>query len=81
VDNDVDLEKISIAVVLKGDVNMNGVVDGRDAFQIQRYAAGARALDSLQLIVSDVNQTSDVNGRDAFQIQRLAAGARGDFDW
>jgi hypothetical protein len=81
VDKSVDLTNISIAVVLAGDLNMNGEVNGRDALQIQRYAVSAITLTELQLLVSDVNKSGAVDGRDALQIQRFAVGAISSFKW
>jgi hypothetical protein len=73
--------EIKIAVVLTGDLNMDGSVDGIDALLIQRYVIQLKTLNELQLLVSDVNRDDSVDGIDALLIRRLVIHVRGNFNW
>ena len=54
-----------------GDVDMNGIVDIRDATLIQHYAVLIKELSDYQLSLADVNGDCVVNVLDATQIQRI----------
>jgi hypothetical protein len=75
VDSEVDLTKISIAVALKGDIDLSGAVNGSDAYDVRRAAAGyevnATVLGSL---AADVDANGQINGSDAYDVRRAAAG-------
>jgi hypothetical protein len=75
VDSDVDLEKISIAVALKGDIDLNGAVNASDAFKMRRAAAGYNvSATALGILVADVNTDGSIAASDAFKVRRAAAG-------
>lgn len=57
-----------------GDVDMNGIVNIRDATLIQSYAASIKSLSDYQLSIADVNGDGVVNVTDATQIQRILVG-------
>lgn len=57
-----------------GDVDMNGIVNIRDATLIQSYAASIKELSDYQLSIADVNGDGTVNVSDATQIQRILVG-------
>lgn len=73
-------ENMTIYVAIKGDLNSDGVLNSRDAFQIQRAEVGLRSMTDIQNTVSDVNNNGTVDSRDAFQVQRAEVGLRV-FDW
>lgn len=54
-----------------GDVDMNGIVDIRDATLIQHYAVSIKELSDYQLSLADVNGDGVINVLDATQIQRI----------
>lgn len=59
---------------LKGDADLNEVVDIRDATQIQRFLAGTQQLTTQAMINADTNGDGRVNIRDVTEIQRYVAG-------
>lgn len=77
-----------VTIWLYGDVNTDGNIDGSDATQIYRYAAGKSSIFSsgdegtlaYRLAVADVNGEGTVDGSDATQIYRYAAGKTSIFD-
>jgi len=59
---------------LLGDVNLDGVLNIRDATAIQKHLASLVALDESALTVADFNQDSKINIKDATAIQKRLAG-------
>lgn len=58
---------------LMGDVDLNGVVDTRDAAKLLRYAAELESLTKEQLKVADVTYDGEEDTRDAGRILKYAA--------
>ena len=56
-----------------GDVNNDGMIDIKDATEIQRYAAQFIELDSTALAAADVSGDGNVTIADATKIQRYIA--------
>lgn len=75
----VDKSKI-VRPVVKGDVNLDGVVDILDAALIQKYAVDKTTLSEEQLAAADVNSDNVVDSFDATLIMKFAAGKIMDFD-
>lgn len=80
-DIDVGSSDFGVVVVLRGDVNGNGTVDGRDATRIERYdfnnnrgegeaAISNGVLSALAEIAANVNGDKTVDSRDATRIER-----------
>lgn len=77
-----------VTIWLYGDVNTDGNIDGSDATQIYRYAAGKSSIFAsgdeetlaYRLKVADVNGGGTVDGSDATQVYRYAAGKTSIFD-
>ena len=55
-----------------GDVNLDGVVDIKDATEIQKYGVEIVSLNELQLSLADFNKDGSVTVSDATEIQRFA---------
>lgn len=85
-----DLDLGEVRLLLYGDVNNDGAVNGEDALQIARYAAGKSsafgstkdaAWESYRLFAASViSGGSSPNAKDALQITRFAAGKTSVFD-
>ena len=58
---------------LKGDVNLNGVVDSEDAADVLRYNAELKDLSAEQLDAADVNDDAAADSSDAGMILQYAA--------
>jgi hypothetical protein len=65
-----------ILVIVLGDLNRDGVVNGRDAAQMQRIAVRSREATDIDMLVCDINGDQSINGRDAAQAQRVAVRSR-----
>ena len=61
-------EEMTVVVALKGDFNLDGAVNSRDALLVNR--ADADTLSALVFIVADANGDGAVNSRDAILINR-----------
>jgi hypothetical protein len=73
--DDVDLTSISIAVALKGDIDLSGEVDTTDAYYVRRAAAGYDdGFTALKRLVGDVDVSGEVDTTDAYYVRRAAAG-------
>ena len=59
--------------VLIGDVNLDGVIDIRDATEIQRHSSSITTLTGDALKAADVNSSNSVNVSDATLIQKFVA--------
>lgn len=75
-----NLESVTVTMVdgsvwvidyIPGDVNSDGVVNGKDVTLIRRYNAGADV--DINLAASDVNDDGVINGKDVTQIRRYNA--------
>lgn len=83
-----DETQCDLTAWLYGDVTGDGLVNGTDAMQVNRYAAGKTsvftqgdaALIAYRLLVGDVTKDTFVNGTDAIQVNRYAAGKTSVFD-
>lgn len=60
---------IDSSQVLPGDVNGDGVIDGRDSIRLLRYLAGADAVITWQS--ADINQDGTVDGRDSIRLLKM----------
>lgn len=70
-----------IAVVLVGDMTLDGQVDSTDAMQILRYSVKLRELTALESLGADIDADGDVNSTDAMQILRYVVKMRDEFQW
>lgn len=61
-----------------GDADLSGVVNIKDATQIQKHAAMLLTLTSRELMAADVNKNGDANVVDATYIQKFAANIKTD---
>lgn len=59
-----------------GDVDMNDVINVKDATLIQSYAASLKTLTDYQLALADVNGDGTVNVSDATRIQLMLANLK-----
>ena len=60
----------------RGDTNGDGVVNGRDAANIQLHILGIRTLSGSAFTAADTNGDGVVNGRDAANVQLHILGIR-----
>lgn len=65
-----DVEK---TVVLLGDVNDDGKVNGKDATLIAKASSGIETLSDLQKVAANVNGDTRVNGKDATIVAKYSA--------
>ena len=62
-----------IALVLKGDTNLDGTVDGKDGNMVSRYAVHKYSITNpLALLAVDVDGNGTINGKDGNMISRAA---------
>ena len=66
---------IAIAIVRKGDVNLDGSVASRDGTMASRAAVNTYSLNALQKIAADVNADQTINSRDSTMIKRIAVNS------
>lgn len=78
---DVDLNSLTVTMVggqlnvidyLPGDVNGDGVVNGKDVTLVRRYNAGIAV--EINKLAADVNDDGAINGKDVTLIRRYNAG-------
>lgn len=71
-------ENLAIRIAIKGDVDLNGQLNGNDAIRINRYVAGMTTnnakISALGLVLADVDGNKKINGNDAIRINRFVAG-------
>ena len=70
------LKKLIIEILevrLLGDVDLNGVVDTKDAAKLLKYNAEKEELSEEQLQIADMNGDNLADSRDAVTILRYAA--------
>ncbi|MBQ5399326.1 MAG: starch-binding protein [Ruminococcus sp.] len=65
--------KTVTAATAKGDVNLDGNFDVRDATAVKRYVAKLITLTNEQKKIADVDKNGDVDVRDATKMQRIIA--------
>lgn len=81
-DQTVDYTEGAVNVIRKGkgDVDLNGTVNMRDALLLYRYVSGAVELNAEQLAEGDVSAViGDVNMRDALLLYRYVNGSINEF--
>ena len=66
-----------IALVLKGDANLDGTVDLKDSLRIKKYVAGdaSQISGALPLLAGDVNGDEAINLKDLLAVKKAIAGA------
>jgi hypothetical protein len=70
-----DASVVDTQLALRGDVNLDGYVDGADIVPINRHALGIELITAdLPLLAADANQDSLVNGADIVPVNRHALG-------
>ncbi len=62
------------AVYLIGDANTDGMINVKDATQVQKAAASLVTLTEVQTLAADCDGNAQVNVRDATSIQKFVAG-------
>ena len=67
---------INISDMKMGDVNKDGVINGKDVVLLRQYVAGwpTAVLDSSQIAAADVTGDGVVNGKDIVKIRQFIAG-------
>ena len=60
---------------MRGDVDLNGEVNVKDATLIQKYAAKSVDLAGQALKNADADENGEVNVRDATTVQKFVAGS------
>lgn len=63
-------------VILKGDINADGMISLLDINTIQKKILGASTLDTNQTLAADVNSDSRVNVSDIQEIQKHILGIK-----
>ncbi len=73
------LNNIVIGSILKGDVNKDGIVNGKDVVLLRQYVAGfpSATLTSEQIDTGDVTGDGLANGKDIVKIRQYIAGFPG----
>ena len=61
-------------IVIKGDVNGDGNINGLDLLKIQKYLLGAGNLDGIYFTAADVNDNNKVDALDLLKIQKDILG-------
>ncbi len=69
-----------LALVFKGDANLDGKVNMRDSLAIKKDTAGTEELSDLQLLAANVDGNDKVNMRDSLAIKKETAGV-GTINW
>lgn len=70
----------AIAVVMVGDINLNGDVNASDYPLLAQYVFGHTELDKIQLLVADINGNGDVNASDYPMLAQYVFGHT-EFSW
>ena len=66
-------EDTTVAIVFKGDTDLNSVVDGKDGNMVSRYAVNKFSITNpLILLAVDVDSSGTVDGKDGNMISRSA---------
>ncbi len=63
-----------LALVCKGDADLNGRVNMRDGLSVKQYVAGTGELSGLALLAAEADGRTGVNMRDGLAIKRQSAG-------
>lgn len=69
-----------LAVLYKGDVNLDGEVTSRDAHIVSKYSVETAELTALQQLAADVNGSGDITSRDANLISKVVVET-GHIEW
>ncbi len=72
--------EVTVILVLKGDVTLDGAVNMRDTLPIKKHTAGTAILTGIPLLAAQTDGNSSVNMRDTLPIKRQTAGT-GRIDW
>ena len=68
-------QNLTICLVYKGDVNLNGVLETKDGTMIKRAAVGTYDLtDPLMRLVADVDNNGTIQTKDGQQVARAVVG-------
>lgn len=70
--NGTHVEGKAVVKFKKGDVNDDGVVNGRDVMELRRYLAGQTS--TIDKDAADVNGDGIINGRDLMEIMKKVSG-------
>ena len=67
---------ITVSDVKMGDINKDGVINGKDVVLLRQYVAGwpTAVLDSSQMAAADVTGDGVINGKDIVKIRQFIAG-------
>ena len=60
----------TLRIFAAGDVNMDGIVNTRDAALIKQYVVKMKTLDAAQIVYADVNGDGTVSAKDAMRVQQ-----------
>jgi hypothetical protein len=69
----VPVDATDLTLVLKGDANMDGVLDTADLQLLSQYLLGENALDDQKLLLLDVNGNGKWNAADKILLARAIA--------
>jgi hypothetical protein len=71
VDDDIDLTNISIAVALKGDVDLNGTVAAGDVSLLRSFVVNPSSMSALQNLLADVDRNGTVAAGDVSLLRSI----------
>jgi len=71
---------IGSMVSMRGDANVDGKADVRDAAKVARYCAGTKDIDEVGQFFADVDDNGKMDVRDAAKIARYVAAGRTSWD-
>ncbi len=67
-------EDMEIAVVVKGDAQLDGRINMRDSLAIKKTAAGTYVMSPLEKLAAEADDRAGINMRDSLVIKKNAAG-------
>lgn len=76
----VEDEDVTVVIVLRGDIDLNGVVRGKDSTMLKRYLAGTATLSALEIFAGDADGNGRITGRETTLLARFVAGSAS-YDW
>ena len=73
---------MTLVIVLKGDVKMDGAISGKDSTLLKQHIVGSAnpALNDLQLFAAETVDYSGISAKDATKIAQVVVG-NGAFEW
>ena len=69
-------DAMTLVIVIKGDANIDGVINGKDTSRVSQAAAHTMTLSALETLAADVNADGVLNGKDTSFVSQTAAHTR-----